>query len=116
MDIVFRLLQSLYGLKQTSKYFFDKISEGLIERGFDQSKLDKYLCTEKDMICGMYVDATILADPDVKALETVITNLGIAEDEQRHTFELYDKDEAGDLLGIRIEKTDTKEFTLTKVD
>ena len=34
-DMVFRLLNSMYGLKQAPKSFFDKISEGLIERGFE---------------------------------------------------------------------------------
>lgn len=49
------------------------------------------------MICVMYVDDKILAGPGAKALEEVITSLGITEDYQRHTFELGDEGEICDL-------------------
>ena len=39
-DQVLRLIKSLYGLRQAPKSFFDKLSAGLIERGFTQSHLD----------------------------------------------------------------------------
>ena len=62
-DLVFRLLKIIYGLKQDPKSFFDKISEGLLERGFKQSKLDKYLFMKKDMICVIYIDDKMLSGP-----------------------------------------------------
>ena len=65
------------------------------------------------MLCVIYVDDTILAGLDDVALEEVTKSLGIAEEEQHHTFELRDKGEVGDFLGIRIEKTGSKIFTLT---
>ena len=46
-DMVLKLFKSLYGLKQASKRFYDKISEGLQERGFTQSSLDKCLFMKK---------------------------------------------------------------------
>ena len=39
-DLVSCSLKSLYDLKQTPKSFFDEISDGLVERGFEQLKLD----------------------------------------------------------------------------
>ena len=68
----------------------------------------------KDMVCVIYIDDTILAGPDNKALEEAITSLGITEEEQHHTFELRDEGEVGDLLGIRIENTGSKKITLTQ--
>ena len=112
-DSVLRLLKSVYGLKQTPKSFFDKISEGFIERGLEQSKLDKRLFMKKDMLCVIYVDDTILAGLDDTSLEEAIKSLGVAEEEQHHTFELRDEGEVGDFLGIRIEKTGSKRFNLT---
>ena len=79
-DLVLLLLNSLYGLKQAFKSFFEKISEGLLERGFVQLKLDKHLFMKKYMICITYIDDTILAGLDAVTLEEVIKNLGITEE------------------------------------
>ena len=48
-----------------------------------------------------------------EAKETQREETRIAEEKQHHTFELRDKGEVGDFLGIRIEKTGSKRFTLT---
>ena len=68
---------------------------------------------KNDIICVIYVDDTILAGPDAKALEEVIKSLGITEQKQCHIFELRDESEVGGFLSIRIEKTGSKQFTLT---
>ena len=114
LDIVLKLFKSLYGLKQAPKSFYDKISEGLQERGFIQSELDKCLFMKKDMVCVIYVDYTIITGPHPKKIEELITSLGIAKEEQRRVFELRDEDEVGDFLGIRIEKLGAQKFTLTQ--
>ena len=93
---------------------FDKLSSGLLERGFVQSNFDKYLFTKKDLICVVYVDDTITAGPDSSAIEELFSSLGIAKEKQRHYFDLQDEGEVGDFLGIRIEKEGSKKFTLTQ--
>ena len=93
---------------------FDKISEGLLERDYVQPKLDKCLFMKKYIICVIYVDDIILVEPDSVALEEVIKSLWITEEEELHTFELRDEGEIGDFLGIRIDKTGSKKFTLTQ--
>ena len=95
-DLVVRLLKSLYGLKHAPKSFFDKLTLGLIERGFKQFNVDKCLFTNEDMICVVFLDDTIIAGLDLKALEDLISTLVIAEEEQFHSFELRDKGEVGD--------------------
>ena len=79
-DLVLKLLKSLYGLKQAPKYFFDKLSSGLIERGFKQSEFNKCLFINKDMIGVVYVDDKIIARPKFKAIEDFIPSLGISDD------------------------------------
>ena len=64
------------------------------------------------MICVVYVDDTILAGPDINAIEEEIRGLGVSKDEQRHTFQLRDEGEVGDFLGIRIQKTGKQQFKL----
>ena len=69
---------------------------------------------KKNIICVIYVDDTILAVPDPKALEELIKSIGIVEEEKGHIFELCDEGEVGDFFDITIEKTDSKKYTLTK--
>ena len=92
-DLVFKLLKSLYGLKQALKILFDKISEGLKERGFVQSELHKCLFMKKNMICVVYVDDTIIVGPDSSAIEDMIKSLVIVSEEQCNVFELRDEGE-----------------------
>ena len=113
-NMVLKLLKSLYGLKQAPKTFFDKLKAGLLERGFTQSILDPCLFLKENMMCVIYVDDTIIAGPDSKEIDKLITSLGVAKDEQRHTFELRDEGEVGDFLGIRIEKGANNSFVLTQ--
>ena len=39
-------------------------------------------------MCVVYVNDTILAGPDTVDIEEVINGLGIADEEQKHVFEL----------------------------
>ena len=107
-NLILKLFKSLYGLKQAPKSFYDKISEGLIERRFVQSQVDKCLFVKEDMLCVIYVDATIIAGPDPKKIDNLISSLSIAEEEKQHTFELRDEGEVGGFLGIQFEKTGVK--------
>ena len=114
LDLVLKLIKSLYGLRQAPKTFFEKLHDGLLERGFRQSELDPCLFLKENMICVVYVDDTIISGPDSSKIEELITSLGVQKEEQRHTFALRDEGEVGDFLGIRIEKTGTKQFKLSQ--
>ena len=112
-DKVLKLIKSLYGLKQAPRTFFLKLRDGLLERGFTQSKIDPCLFMKHDMICVVYVDDTVIACPNADDIEKLIESLGVCKEEQRHTFELRDEGEVGDFLGIRIERHRTN-FELTQ--
>ena len=114
LDRVLKLITSLYGLRQAPKTFFEKLRDGLVERGFKQSAMDPCLFLKDQMICVVYVDDTIIAGPDGAKIEELITSLGVRKDEQRHTFVLRDEGEVGDFLGIRIEKKGNRRFKLSQ--
>ena len=61
---VLKLLKSLYGLCQAPPTFFEKLREGLLERGYVQSQLDPCLFLKNQIMCVVYVDDTIIAGPD----------------------------------------------------
>jgi hypothetical protein len=92
---VLRLLKSLYGLRQAPRTFFEKLREGLLERGYTQSQIDPCLFMKQGIICVCYVDDTIFAGADSLVLEAEIQSLGVHEKEQRHTFALRNEGEVG---------------------
>jgi hypothetical protein len=61
---VLKLKKSLYGLRQDPKTFYDKLRFGLLERGWQQSKIDPFLFMKPGMICVVYVDDTIIGALD----------------------------------------------------
>jgi hypothetical protein len=78
--LVLLLLKSLYGIRQAPRTFYDKIRDGLLERGFTQSEIDPFLFLKKGCMCGVYVDDTIFAGPYAKMLEQETISLGVASD------------------------------------
>ena len=111
---VLKLNNSLYGLKQAPKTFYEKLRDGLLERGFTQSIIDPCLFLKKDMICLIYVDDTIITGPDPNAVDELIKSLGVADEEQVHTFQLKDEGQVGAFLGIQIERNNDDSFYLTQ--
>ena len=71
-DKVLKLNSSLYGLKQAPRTFFEKLREGLLERGFYQSDHDPCLFMKKNLICVVYVDDAISAGPSKEDIKIEI--------------------------------------------
>ena len=94
--------------------FFDKLAEGLTERGWKQSEYDRCFFMKKDMVCVVWVDDTIFAGPDINAINKEIDSLRVPENEEQHKFTLRDEGEVGNFLGIQIEKKGDKEFYLSQ--
>jgi hypothetical protein len=111
-DLVLKLIKSLYGLRQAPRTFFEKLRDGLLERGYVQSVNDPCLFMKQGIICVVYVDDTIFAGADSAVLEEEIRLLGVSDTEQRHTFQLRNEGEVGAFLGIQITKTGSKTFEL----
>ena len=59
----------MYGLSQAPRTLFEKLKKELVERGFKKSDHDPCLFTKKSMICGVYVDDTIICGPNGDATE-----------------------------------------------
>jgi hypothetical protein len=108
------LLKSLYGLKQAPKTLYDKLSAGLKQRGFAQSKHDACLFLKAGLICVIYVDDTIFAGPNADQIAREIKGLGVSKYEAQHKFQLRDEGEVGDFLGIQIVKEGNGTFQLTQ--
>lgn len=75
---VLKLLRSIYGLKQSSRNFFDKLTKILLSRGLQQSKTDSCIFFkngENRMLLCIWVDDAILATKTERQAEEFITSL-----------------------------------------
>lgn len=99
---VCRLNKSLYGLKQSSRVWNEKLSRVLKKLGLNQSTADQCIfssCSEgKILIVAIYVDDILIFDNDDKARENLKCKL------QEH-FKMKDIGEATSVLGVRIARS-----------
>ena len=81
-NVVYKLKKSLYGLKQSSRQWFSKLSHALQQQGFLSSKNDYSLFLKKTVttitIVAIYVDDIILTGNDsleISNLKTFLHNI-----------------------------------------
>ena len=55
-DVVLKLKKSLYGQAEAARLWYEKLRNGLLERGFVMRKVDPCLFMYKNVICVVYVD------------------------------------------------------------
>ena len=96
---MFKLNKSLYGLKQSSKCWNNKINDFLLNLGFKRSNNDYCLYSKvhKNEIVYLllYVDDIILTGPDLHHIEYYKTKL-------TNEFDVKDKGELKNFLGLEI--------------
>ncbi len=69
---ILKLNKSLYGLKQVSLNWFEKLKQGLIDHGFHPSAIDPCLYFEKEMIIITDVDDCIIISNSMKDINTFV--------------------------------------------
>ena len=55
-DFVLKLKKSLYSQGEAARLCYEKLQNGLLERGFLMNKVDTWLFMSKTVICLVYVD------------------------------------------------------------
>lgn len=96
---VLKLLKNLYGLKQAARQFYLHLKKGMIELGFEVSRLDECLFYSKDVLFMVYVDDGIIYSKSEKAIDELVTNLG-------KLFDVEDKGDVNNYLGIHFSRVD----------
>jgi hypothetical protein len=101
-DLVLKLKKSLYGLRQAPLAWFEKLKDGLVRRGFNQSKLEPCLFVhgETGVICLVYVDDCLFFAKDAGDIDRMIKNLS-------QEFKLEPEADVTAFLGIEFRKHKT---------
>jgi hypothetical protein len=101
-DEVLRLKRALYGLKQSSWYFFQYLTERLIKQGLTASALDPCLFISSNLIVLIYVDDILIYGRTAAEIDTLIDNI------QKDDISLHKEGTAEGYHGVDISKEGSK--------
>jgi hypothetical protein len=105
---VLKLEKSLYCLKQASLNWFEKLKQGLTNRGFTPSEINPCLYMKKDMIVLTYVDDCIIIGTSMESIDAFIRSM----QHGKVNFILTDEGDVNKFLGIEIVQHDPNTFEL----
>jgi hypothetical protein len=72
---VLKLGKSLYGLKQASLNWFEKLKQGLVDQGFTPSKINPCLYLKENIVLLTYVDDCIIISPLKESIDHRILSM-----------------------------------------
>ena len=100
---VLELKQSLYGLRQSPRNFFQHLKGKLETIGFESAEeVDPCLFISDKVICLVYVDDTLFYSPKPKYIDEVIQQL------HDQVMELEEEHDVAGFLMVHIEKNEPK--------
>lgn len=94
---VCKLNKAIYGLKQSSRCFYTRITEELIKLGFKRSEIEPCVFIKGNTIISIFVDDLLLFTDDENEREEIKKSLS-------EIFEMRDLGEVSEILGIRIKR------------
>ena len=81
---IYKLINSLYGLKDAGRTWHEFLSSGLLDRNWKQSEIDDCMFTKGDILLLLYVDDAILISRINKRIDAEIRSL-------KYSFNLTDE-------------------------
>jgi hypothetical protein len=103
---VLKLLKNLYGQKQAGRVWNQHLVKGLKKIGFQQSEVDECVFYRGSTIFVVYVDDGIFASPNKTEIDQAIKDL------RRAKFDIEDKGDIKDYLGVHVTKLDNGNLKL----
>ena len=76
-DVVFKLKKSLYSQSKAARLWYEKLWNGLLERGFVMSKVDPCLFMYNTVICVVYVDDCLFWARSQSKIDNVIKSFKV---------------------------------------
>lgn len=107
-QFVLKLNANLYGLKQASFNWFEKLKQGLLDRNFVPSKIDPCVYLKNGMIVLCYVDDCIIIGNKMKDINDFVYSMQNGPE----NFVLTDEGNIDKFLGIEIKDRGLGEFEM----
>ncbi len=107
---ILKLNKSLYGIKQASLNWFEKLKQGLIDCGFHPSAINPCLYLKKGMIIITYIDDCIIASNSMKDFNIFVRSMK----DGPKGYVLTDEGDINKFLGIEIKEITTNKFNLSQ--
>ncbi len=107
---ILKLKKSLYGLKQASLNWFEKLKQGLTDCGFFPSEIDPCLYLKQNMFLLTYVNDYIIFSSLMELIDRLVRSMH----EGPNNFKLTNEGDVNKFLGIEITKISSLSFELVK--
>jgi hypothetical protein len=107
---ILNLKKSLYGLKQASLNWFEKLKQGLVDQGFTPSKINPCLYLKENIVLLTYVDDCIIISPSKASNNRLISSMQSGPE----NFKLTDEGDVNKFLGVEIMRLDRDAFKLSQ--
>ena len=107
---VLKLNNNLYGLKQGSYNWYEKLKKSLVDQDFKPSDIDPFLYIGKVMIILTYVDDCIIVGPSMKEIDGFVASMKYGSE----NFVLTDEGDINKFLGIEITQLNEKTFKISQ--
>jgi hypothetical protein len=107
---VLKLKKSLYGLKQASLNWFEKLKQGLMDWGVTPSEIDPCLYLKENTVLLTYVDDCIIISPSQDSIDRLISSMQSGP----KIFKLTDKGGMNKFLGVKITRLNNNSFELSQ--
>ena len=107
---VLKLNNNLYGIKQGSFNWYEKLKASLVDRDFKPSYIYPSLYIGNEMIILTYVGDCIIVGPSMDRIDSFVESMKTGKD----NFVLTDEGDINKLLGIEITKLDDKRFKVSQ--
>jgi hypothetical protein len=102
--------KGLHGLKQASLNWFEKLKQGLIDRGFHPSAINPCLHFKKGMIIITYIDDCIIIRDSMKDINTFVKTMK----DGPKGYVLTDEGDIHKFLGVEIRQVTRNKFKLSR--
>ena len=108
---VLKLNKSLYGLKQASHNWYNKLKQAMLDRDFKPSKIYTCIFMKSGVIMLVYVDDCIIISDSMMKIDYLIQTLQNGSE----NFVLTVEDTIDKFLGVNIERIDDSKYELSQL-